>query len=140
MLLVREVSGPSNAVAGAQATYRATSFNISNPPLEEIRKINWVVQSDGETVAQFNAIGDVLNFDVPVSLIGRTIRVMPFRNSPTPVVSVISRVVAEGAVVTTSSNVSVLSRAEWGARTDLDRRGAEVNRAARTEVFIHHTD
>lgn len=138
MLLVREVSGPADAVAGTQATYTATSFNSPNPPAEEIQKINWIVKSDDETVAQFNAVGAVLNFDVPLALIGRTIRVMPFRNSPSPVVSVISRVV--GDVVITNSSVIVIDRAQWGARTDLPRHGDSVSRAARREVFIHHTD
>lgn len=139
MLLVRAVSGPSEAIAGTKATYRATSFNMSNPPPEEVQRINWVIVSDGQTVAEFDAIGDTLNFDVPPSLIGMTIRVMPFRNSPTPVVSIISRVVNETSVISTNTNIIVLSRADWGARTDLPRLGSIVDRARRTKVFIHHT-
>lgn len=139
MLLVRTVSGPNEVVVGTEAVYRATSFNISDPPEQELRQINWVIESDGETVAEFPRAGDTLRFDVPESLEGQTIRVMPFRNTPTSVVSVISRVVSADEVVTSDSNVIVLSRADWGARTDLRRRGDIVDRARRTHVFIHHT-
>lgn len=139
MLLVRTVSGPSEAVAGTRATYRATSFNMSNPPAEELRQINWLIEAGGQTVAEFPAAGDTLNFDVPASLIGRTIRVMPFRNSPTPIVSVISRVVSGTEAPDAGSNLIVLSRAEWGARTDLPRLGVIVDRSRRAKVFIHHT-
>jgi hypothetical protein len=139
MLLVRTVSGPNEVIAGTEAVYKATSFNISNPPVEELRQINWVIESNGETVAEFNRAGETLRFDVPESFIGKTIRVMPFRNTPTSVVSVISRVVGEDEVVTSNSNVTVLSRADWGARTDLPRRGDIVGRSRRTHVFIHHT-
>ncbi len=137
MLLVRTVSGPSEVVAGTKVIYRATSFNMSNPPLEELRQINWLIEAGGETVAEFDAVGDMLEFDVPATLIGRTIRVMPFRNSPTPIVSVISRVVSETS--NAGSNLIVLSRADWGARTDLPRLGVIVDRSRRTKVFIHHT-
>lgn len=33
----------------------------------------------------------------------------------------------------------VLTREEWGARSDLPRRGSRVGRLGRTEVYIHHT-
>jgi len=127
-------------VAGKTATYRATSYNVAIPPPDEVRQINWIVKSDDQTVARFDALGDTLSFDVPASLIDKTIRVMPFRNSPTPMVSVISRVVSDGISVGTGSKVTLLSREEWGARTDLPRLGAIVARTRRTHVFIHHTD
>jgi hypothetical protein len=139
MLLVRTVSGPNEIIVGTEAVYSATSFNISNPPIEELGQINWIIESDGETLAEFNRAGDTLRFDVPESFEGRTIRVMPFRNTPTSVVSVISRVVGRDEVVTSDSRVIVLSRADWGARTDLRRRGDIVDRSRRMEVFIHHT-
>lgn len=38
-----------------------------------------------------------------------------------------------------TAEIVLLSRSDWGARTDLPRRGATVERSLRTEVFIHHT-
>ena len=139
MLLVRTVSGPDQAVAGTVAVYRATSFNMSNPPPEEKQQINWVITSDGQTVDKFNAEGDTLNFRIPASLAGNTIQVMPFRNSPTLVVSVSTRIVNATDVVRTNKDAIVLSRSVWGARTDLPRCGYIVDPIKRTEVFIHHT-
>jgi len=137
MVVVREVSGPAKALAGGQATYQATKFNVPNPPAEEIQQINWIVKRDEETVAQFNQIGATLVFDVPADLLGQRIRVMPFRHSPSATVSVMSRVVAD--INTAGAEIVLLSRSDWGARTDLPRLGAIVNRGSRTEVFIHHT-
>jgi peptidoglycan recognition protein len=139
MLLVRNVSGPAEAIAGTEAIYKATSFNMSNPPTEALQQINWVIKTDTQTVERFNAVGDTLRFDVPASLVRKTIRVMPFVNSPSPVVSVLSRVVSEESINQNSSNLIILSRADWGARTDLPRLGVIVDRTRRTKVFIHHT-
>ena len=137
MVLVREVSGPAKALAGGQATYRATKFNVPDPPADEVQQINWIVKRDQETVAQFNQIGATLVFDVPANLLGQRIQVMPFRHSPSATVSVMSRVVADLNDV--GAEIVLLSRGDWGARTDLPRRGDIVNRASRNKVFIHHT-
>lgn len=139
MLLVRTVSGPSQVVAGTKAVYRVTSFNTSNPLPEEVQQVNWLIKSGNETVAQFSHAGGTLEFDVPANLVGKSITVMPFMNTPTTVVSVTSRVVSESDIITTSSQVIVISRAEWGARTDLPRLGDLVDKTRRTRVFIHHT-
>lgn len=139
MLLVRTVSGPSQVVAGTRATYRVTSYNTSNPLPEEVAEVNWLIKSGEDEVGRFNKAGDTLVFEVPENLVGRSIIVMPFMNTPTTVVSVPSRVVRESDIVTTGSQVIVLSRAEWGARTDLPRLGDLVGRTRRTRVFIHHT-
>lgn len=141
MILVRTVSGPSEVVAGNQATYKATSFNSPDPPAEELNQINWIIKSGDATVARFNAKGDTLDFDVPTTLTGQTIRIMPFRNAPSPAVSVISRVVREaGTAPATLSNLVILDRADWGPKPSLPRLGNAVNRSRRTKVFIHHTD
>ncbi len=137
MVLVREVSGPAKALAGGQATYQATKFNVPNPPAAEVQQISWIVKKDEETVAQFNQIGATLVLDVQPDWLGQRIRVMPFRHSPSATVSVMSRVVAD--LNTDGAEIIVLSRSDWGARTDLPRLGAMVNRGSRTEVFIHHT-
>ena len=139
MVLVREVSGPAKVLAGGQATYQATSFNVPNPPADEVQQINWIVNHDDETVAQFDEVGATFVFDVPANLIGQRIRVMPFRHSPSATVSVMSRVVSEADFNLVGAEIIVLSRSDWGARTDLPRLGAIVNRGSRTEVFIHHT-
>src|ERR1044072_384579 len=139
MLLVRNVSGPAEAIAGTKAIYRATSFNISDPPIEELRRINWLIKADTQAVAEFDDAGDTLRFDIPTFLVGKTMRVMPFINSPSPVVSVLSRIVSEENTNQNSTNLIILSRSDWGARTDLPRLGMVVDRTRRTKVFIHHT-
>ena len=90
MVLVREVSGPAKALAGGQATYQATKFNVPNPPADEVQQINWIVKRDEETVAQFNQVGATLVFDVPADLLGQRIRVMPFRHSPSATLPVLA--------------------------------------------------
>jgi hypothetical protein len=140
MVLVREVSGPDKVVAGTQATYTATHFNVENPPPEEVNKINWVIKAGDDAVAQFNEVGGTLVFDVPPDLLGQTIRVMPFRNSPSAAVSVMSRVIGESEVNPAAANVVVLSRSDWHANPAHPPLGNNVARSKRREVFIHHTD
>lgn len=139
MLLVRDVSGPDQAVAGAVASYEATRFNTSDPSPEELRQINWEIKSGDDTVARFQNIGRRLDFTVPTEVVGKQIVVMPFRHSPTPIVSVTTRIVDEADVVSPDNRVLVLTRDDWGARTDLPRLGQIVAPQRRTEVFIHHT-
>jgi hypothetical protein len=139
MLLVRTASGPAEVVAGTTATYKATSFNMSNPPPDALQQIKWAIKAGTQGTQQLDAAGDTLRFDVPASLTGQTIRVMPFVNSPSTVVSVLSQVVDQPGIVPQSSNLRVLSRADWGPDTHLPRLGAVIDRRRRTEVFIHHT-
>ena len=138
MVLVRDVAGPARVTAGSTATYKVTAFSAADPPAEEVRQINWRIESAGELVAQFSTVGAVLDFDVPVSLTGETITVMPFLHSPTPVVSVITRVVGSEGENTDASNLIVIPRADWGPK-DLPRLGTIIDRLVRTQVFIHHT-
>ena len=113
MLLVRTVSGPARAIAGGQAVYRSTSFNEPEPAPDELQQINWRIESAGETLADFRAAGAELTYDVPDDLAGRTIRVMAYRNSPTPRVSVVTsiqpvaREAAEGGADLTSGPMLV---------------------------------
>ena len=139
MLLVRDVSGPAKVVAGEKAVFRATTFNMSDPPQDELAKINWIIKSGGEIIEKFNAQGVILEYVVPQSLLGKTIQTMPFRNSPASFVSVLTQVVNDTDVVSPSGGLTILSREDWGARTDLPRRGRIVDPTHRTEVFIHHT-
>lgn len=137
MLLVRSVAGPSQVVAGKEATYRASSFNVSNPPASELKKINWLVKSGDKEVAKFDSAGESLTFKVPANLAGKSIMVMAYRKSPAPHVSVVSQVIKSSD--TEGSKVIVLSREDWGAKTNLPRLGTIVDPRRRTEVFIHHT-
>src|SRR5262245_32283058 len=142
MLLVKDVIGPAQVVAGSKATYRATAFNEQQPAEDELRRINWRIETAGSVVAELSAIGPVLDFEVPLPLVSQSIRVMPFRNSPSRVVSVLSEVVAaEQAIPSETTNrIVVLSRDEWKPKPNLPRLGTIVDRAVRTKVFIHHTD
>ena len=73
-------------------------FNHADPTPAEKTQISWLIQSAGQTIEQRQAVGDTLEFDVPVALAGQTIRVMPFRVSPTPRIAVVTMV--EGRVET----------------------------------------
>jgi hypothetical protein len=138
MLLVRDVSGPALALAGEKARFRATSFNMSSPPEEELNKINWRITSGGDTIDEFLEAGPILSYKVPLRLSGRDILVMPYRNSPTETVSVLTHITEEDTAHE-KDNIIFLSREEWGADSDLPRRGHIVDPRARTEIFIHHT-
>ena len=101
MLLVRDVSGPALIEAGKTAVYRATSFNMTEPPAVELQQINWRITADGETVFDLERRGETLEVEYPESLIGKSVLVMPYRNSPTPVVSAMTRVVIRSCSSTT---------------------------------------
>ena len=117
MLLVRSVTGPGRARIKTVAVYRATSFNLSDPTTEDKKTINWVVESDGQSFKKFKSHGDIFRFDVPSSLIGKTIRVMPYLNSPTPRVSVVTSIIGTTSGDETSQLTPKMVRLEReGAR------------------------
>jgi hypothetical protein len=91
-LLVRAVSGPARVRVGEVATYRATDYNLPDPTPEEKASINWDVVSGGQSIAHFPAAGETLTFEIAAGLSGRTIRVRPFRNTPTDRVSVVTSI------------------------------------------------
>ena len=92
MLLVRKVEGPETAQAGEQVTYRATAFNRANPSEVEKRGINWLIESDGAEFRRLSGAGGSVTFEIPDELVGRTLVVMPFANSPSRAVSVVTLV------------------------------------------------
>lgn len=139
MLLVRTVSGPAQVVAGDFATYRATSFNMAEPSDDELKEINWLIIAGNKTVTRLINVGDKLEFEVPEDLVGKTIRVMPFRNTATEVVSVLSTVVDHIDSSPNNNNVIFLTREQWNADPNLPRKGVIVDPSKRTEIFIHHT-
>ena len=93
-LLVRAVAGPARLRVGDVATYRATGYNLPDPTPDEKAGINWDVVSGGQAIAEFPAAGEILTFEIATGLSGRTIRVRPFRNSPTDRVSVVTSIAA----------------------------------------------
>jgi hypothetical protein len=93
-LFVRAATGPARLRVGEVATYRATDYNLPDPTPEEKAGINWDVVSGGESIAEFPAAGETLTFETTATLGGRTIRVRPFRNTPTDRVSVVTSVAA----------------------------------------------
>jgi N-acetylmuramoyl-L-alanine amidase len=92
MLLVRKVEGPATAQAGESVTYRATAFNQANPSEADKRGINWLIEADGAEFRRLTAAGAGITFEIPDELIGRTLVVMPFANSPTRAVSAVTLV------------------------------------------------
>jgi hypothetical protein len=93
-LLVRSVSGPALSRVGEIATYQTTSYNLPDPTPEEKASINWDVESGGQIMAAFRAAGKTLALEITREFGGRTIRVRPFRNTPTNQVSVVTSVAA----------------------------------------------
>ena len=98
MLLVREVVGPARSQIGTIVLYRATAFNTPDPVADDLAEINWVVRAGNETIQEFLRGGGSLEYKVPDSLAGKTIRVMPYRNSPTENVSVLTKIDDDGTV------------------------------------------
>ncbi len=92
MLLVRKVEGPESVEAGASVTYRATEFNQANPSEAEKSGINWMVECDGEELQRYPGQGASLTFDISGELTGKTLVAMPYANSPTRAVSVVTLV------------------------------------------------
>jgi hypothetical protein len=93
-LLVKSVSGPARIRVGEVGTYTATEYNLPDPTPAEKAGINWDVVSGGQTVARFPGAGETLELDIAAALSGKTIRVRPFRNTPTDRVSVVTSVEA----------------------------------------------
>jgi hypothetical protein len=122
-LLVRSVSGPARSRVGETATYQATGYNLPDPTPEEKASINWDVESGGQVMAAFRAAGETLALEMKREFGDRTIRVRPFRNTPTNQVSVVTSVVAatdaidtEGTGTTAAQTARVVSLEREGPR------------------------
>lgn len=92
MLLVRDVEGPATARPGESVTYRATAFNRPNPSEAAKRGISWSIHADGAEIRRVARAGATITFKVPRKLVGKSIVVMPFANSPSRAVSVVTLV------------------------------------------------
>jgi N-acetylmuramoyl-L-alanine amidase len=92
MLLVRKVMGPESVEVGASVTYLAIEFNQENPSEAAKAEINWMIECDGEELQRFPAHGPGLTFQVTDDLSGKTLVAMPYANSPSRSVSVITLV------------------------------------------------
>ncbi len=86
-LLVRKVKGPDISEVDKTVKYTAVEFSKLNPTDAEKKTINWVVKERCRKITEFAKHGDVLEYSIPASLDGKTIRVMPYINSPTVKVS-----------------------------------------------------
>jgi len=139
MLLVRSVSGPAQVKGGSKITYIATSFNMSDPPKSELKKINWLVKAGSKTIKRAKNIGQIFEFKIPKDLVGKEIIIMPYRRTATQVVSVISNIVEELDTSPRSNKIIFLTRDQWKANSKYPRRGTIVDPIVRTKVFIHHT-
>jgi hypothetical protein len=91
-LLVRAVSGPARIRVGEIATYKATEYNLPDPTPAEKASIHWNVVSGDQTIAEARAVGEIFDLPIAAEFSGKTIRVRPFRNSPTDQVSVVTSV------------------------------------------------
>ncbi|MGO1119159.1 hypothetical protein ACTL6U_10655 [Rhodovibrionaceae bacterium A322] len=92
MLLVRQVDGPEEIAVGAQAHYRASQFNQSNPSAAQLAEINWQINLEGQEISRQLGVGPSLTLSVEDSWQGKNLTVMPFANSPTKAVSVTTRI------------------------------------------------
>jgi hypothetical protein len=122
-LLVRTVSGPALGRVGETATYQTTAYNLPDPTPEEKAGINWDVESGGQVMAVFRAAGESLALEMKREFGGRTIRVRPFRNTPTNQVSVVTSVAAitdpaepDGEGTTTGQTAKMVSLGREGPR------------------------
>lgn len=89
MLLVRKLSGPSNAAPGELVTYRVERFNQDEVSEEEAARVSWLVKdSDGAALTHLSGHGPVLELEVPASWGGREAMVMPYMNSPSTRIAV----------------------------------------------------
>lgn len=120
-LLVRRVSGPALSRVGDVATYQTTGYNLSDPTPEEKASINWDVESGGQIIAAFRAAGDTLALEMTREFGGRTIRVRPFRNTPTDQVSVVTSVAA--LADTTEPDGEGTTAAQTAKLVSLEREG-----------------
>ncbi len=93
-LLVTKVDGPSYQWSGITAIYKATQFNKSDPSDTEKQNIKWLIKNEenGKVIQKFDTKGAVLKVKFPSSWAGKTIRVMPYINSPSSKVSVLTTI------------------------------------------------
>jgi hypothetical protein len=93
MLLVREVTGPSQVAAGDRATYRVARFNVDHPSDAEAGRVNWLVKTEaGTALTNVHHQGPEWTIAIPASWSGLTLFVMPYMRSATRQVSVETRV------------------------------------------------
>ncbi len=87
-ILIKKVNGPTSGNVGRILQYKVTEFNVSDPSDSEKKHVNWKVELNGKTLADFGKHGDTLKYKIPPDAAGESILVMPYMNSPTPKISV----------------------------------------------------
>ncbi|HEX2955707.1 MAG TPA: M23 family metallopeptidase [Chitinispirillaceae bacterium] len=82
-LLVKKVHpAPANVCVADKVYFRVSELNYKDAPANECSKINWLVKSaDGSFNQTYEKKGISLEFTVPETLAGKTIKVFPYVNS-----------------------------------------------------------
>lgn len=83
-ILVKAVDGPNYSEVGGKVVYKVTKFNLSDPTAEEIKTINWRVETHSEEIlAEFKSHGERLEFTADEKFLGRPIRIHAYISEPT---------------------------------------------------------
>jgi murein DD-endopeptidase MepM/ murein hydrolase activator NlpD len=92
-LLVKAVNGASKADVGDSLIYKVSKTNLSDPTSEELQNVSWQIKSDdGKVLYEYKNHGPKLELEVDDTLEGKSFKVMPYINSPTPSVSVATKI------------------------------------------------
>lgn len=78
---VRGVTGPAKAKEGQTVTCIVTKIDYSDAPATELDKIKWDI-SIGSEAAACSTTGYKLEYTIPESSAGKTIKIRPYINSP----------------------------------------------------------
>ncbi|VAW98080.1 hypothetical protein MNBD_GAMMA22-1165 [hydrothermal vent metagenome] len=88
-LLVKGVTGASEANVGDSLQYKVSKTNLPDPTPAELQKVSWQIKStQGKVLYQYKNLGPKLDFEIDDTLAGKTFIVMPFINVPTKTISV----------------------------------------------------
>lgn len=98
---------PTTAYPGERVTYKTSEFNYSDAPKVEYQKVNWLIEVDSKTIEDFKMQGPTLEYQIPKSLAGKTLKVKPYINVPTDKVCV-------------TTLVATYEKIEWKAIEDSD--------------------
>jgi hypothetical protein len=92
-LLIKSVDGASKADVGDSLVYKVSKTNLPNPTPEELQNVSWQVKSDdGKVLYEYKNHGPKLELEVDDTLKGKSFKVMPFIKSPTPAVSISTKI------------------------------------------------
>ncbi len=101
MLLVIDVTGPTRAEVGDKIEYKVLEFTEQLPSQNETAQVNWQIVANNEVVEDLEHHGPTLSFTIPAAFAGKSLRVMPYMNSPSIRVSVLTLVEEDASTVVT---------------------------------------